>query len=318
MVDTRSYTGGRFAFLVDGLGMLGFVKKFSGGTIKGELATHNLGPANIQKKHIVGIIYEPITFEVGMGMSAGFYEWIRAAFDMGYVTKSGEIHACDFDYKSMSVREFLAAHISEVTIPALDGSSKEPAYMTVKIDPERIRYRKGDGSPIQGKIVPAAKKWLCSNFRFTLGNLPCSRVAKIDSFTWKQEVIKDEVGQFRVPTKHPAKVEVPNLKLTISMADFEPWQDWHRSFVIEGQCAGGDELTGAITFLAPDLKNELAEIELLNVGIISLQEFGQVSTKEEVARFTVELYVEKMTFNYKAHDVKLDKLASKRNKRLNK
>ncbi len=318
MVDTRSYTGGRFAFLVDGLGMLGFVKKFSGGTIKAEVATHNLGPENIQKKHIVGIIYEAITVEVGMGMSAGFYEWIRAVFDRGYVTKSGEIHACDFNYKSMSVREFLAAHISEVTIPALDGSSKEPAYMTVKIDPERIRYRKGDGSQIQRKIVPAAKKWLCSNFRFTLGNLPCSRVAKIDSFTWKLGVIKNEVGQFRVPTKHPAKVEVPNLKLTISMADFEPWQDWLRSFVIEGQCTEGDELTGAITFLAPELKNELAEIELFNVGIISLQEFGQESTMEEVTRFTVELYVEKMTFNYKAPDVKLGKLASKRNKRLNK
>lgn len=318
MAKTRSYTGGRFALNVDGLGMLGFVKKFSGGTIKGELATHNLGPPNIQKKHIVSIIYEPITVEVGMGMSAGFYEWIRATFDRGYVTKSGEIHACDFDYKSISVREFLAAQISEVTIPALDGSSKEPANMIVKFEPERIRYRKGDGSRIQGKIVPAAKKWLCSNFRFTLGNLPCSRVTKIDSFTWKLGVIKDELGQFRVPTKHPAKVEVPNLKLTISMADVEPWQDWHRSFVIEGQHAEGDELTGAITFLAPDLKNELAEIELLNVGIISLQEFGQESTKDEVARFTVELYVEKMTFNYKAHDVKLGKLASKRNKRLNK
>lgn len=308
MAKTLSYTGGRFALNVDGLGMLGFVKKFSGGTIKGELATHNLYSVNIQKKHIVGIIYEPITVEVGMGMSAGFYELISAAFDKGYVTKSGEIHACDFDYKSISVREFLAAHISEVTIPALDGSSKEPAYMTVKINPERIRYRKGDGSQIQGKIVPATKKWLCSNFRFTLGNLPCSRVAKIDSFTWKQGIIKDEVDQFRVPTKHPAKVEVPNLKLTISMADLEPWQDWFRSFVIEGQCAEGDELTGAITFLAPDLKNELAEIELLNVGIISLQGFGQESLGEEVARFTVELYVGKMTFNYKTPDVKRDKI----------
>ena len=318
MAKTRSFVSGRFAFLLDGPGMLGFVKKFSGGTIKAEVASHDLGPDNIQKKHIVVIIYEPITVEVGMGMSASFYEWIRVAFDRGYVTKIGEIHACKFHYKSISVREFLAAHISEVTIPALDGSSKVPAYMTVKIDPERIRYRKGDGSRIQGKIVPPAKKWLCSNFRFTLGNLPCSRVTKIDSFTWKLGVIMDEVGQFRVPTKHPAKVEVPNLKLTISMADFEPWWDWYRSFVIEGQHAEGDELTGAITFLAPDLKNELAEIELLNVGIISLQEFWQESTKKEVARFTVELYVEKMTFNYKAPDVKLGKLASKRNKRLNK
>ena len=35
-----------------------------------------------------------------------------------------------------------AAHVAsltQTTIPALDGSSKDPAYFTVKIDPERLR-----------------------------------------------------------------------------------------------------------------------------------------------------------------------------------
>jgi hypothetical protein len=36
--------------------------------------------------------------------------------------------------------------------------------------------------------------------------LPHARVAKIDSFTWKLDIVKDEVGQFRVPTKHSAGV----------------------------------------------------------------------------------------------------------------
>ena len=298
----RTYTGGRFGMILDSKEFVGFMKTVSGGNIKGKVAVYQWGV--IQRKHISTISYEPITVEVGMGMSEGFYEWISGSFDGRCVTESGEIHACDFNYRSKSVREFLDAHISEVTIPALDGSSKEPAYMTVELEPERIDYKRGDGGQVQGQgIIASVKKpWLCSNFRFTLGALPCSRVAKIDSFTWKQGVIKDEVGAFRIATKHPAKVEVPNIKVTISMADVDAWQDWFRTFVIDGKCTDSDELSGAITFLGPDLNEQLAEIELLHVGVISMEISGEEANKEELAQFAVELYVEEMKFDYKVSD----------------
>ena len=117
MGNTRSFTGGRFALVLDGSQNLGFVKSVKGGTIKGEVATHDLGPANVQKKHLATITHEPFIIEVGMGMAKGFYDWIRASFDKGHVTKTGEFIACDFDYKAMSSREFVDCHIAEVTIP---------------------------------------------------------------------------------------------------------------------------------------------------------------------------------------------------------
>ncbi len=296
MSGERPFTGGRFAVVVDGSEMLGFVKKVSGGIIKGEVAVHNLGPENVQKKHLATITHEPFILEVGMCMSAGFYEWIRASFDKGHISKTGEFIACDFDYKAMRAREFIDAHIAEVTIPALDGSSKEPAYMTIKLDPEKIHYKPGDGSQVEGKIDPPAKKWLSSDFRFELGDLPCNRVTKIDSFTWKQNVV--EGG--RVRDAKATVIEVPNLKVTISMADVEAWEDWHQSFVIDGKRSDDDdELTGSITFLDPSLTKELAEIQLLHVGLISLDTTGPEANQEEVPRFTVELYVEEMKFEYK-------------------
>jgi hypothetical protein len=36
----------------------------------------------------------------------------------------------------------------------------------------------------------------------SIDHLPVERVAKIDSFTWKLQVAKDEVGQFRIPSLH--------------------------------------------------------------------------------------------------------------------
>ena len=163
MADARSFTGGRFCLVLDGSQNLGFVKSIKGGTIKGEVATHDLGPGNVRKKHLATIRYEAFTIEAGMGMSAGFYDWIRASFDKGHVTKTGEFIACDFDFKAKSSREFLDCHIAEVTFPALDGSSKEPAFMTIKLDPERIRYQPGDGRLRVWLIICCCFHWRLSS-----------------------------------------------------------------------------------------------------------------------------------------------------------
>jgi hypothetical protein len=40
----------------------------------------------------------------------------------------------------------MTAHLDAVTLPSLDGASKEPAYIKVKFQPESIRYERGGGS----------------------------------------------------------------------------------------------------------------------------------------------------------------------------
>jgi hypothetical protein len=272
----------------------GFIKKVSGGTVKGELVKHNLGTSFYQKKHLATIAHEPLTIEVSMGMGQPFWDWVKASFDKGFVQKNCELMAADFNHKVQAVRAFNDAYISEVTVPTCDGSSKEPGYFTVKIDPNTIRYEPGDGSEIKGDENANAKKWLCSNFRFKLGDLPCDRVAKIESFKWTQKIVKDEVGAFREPMKEPASLEVDNLKLSISMADIDKWFEWHRSFVIDGKCTDGDELSGSLELLSPDLKETLCSISFGHVGIISLEQGAVEANKEEVARFNVELYTEEI------------------------
>lgn len=297
----RTFTGGRFALIVDGE-FWGLTQRLSGGIIRGAVATESMGPEHIRKKHLAAIIHEPFVVDVGIGMSKGLYGWISTSFERGLVPTAGEFVACDNDNRAMSAREFVDGVITAVTFPTLDGSSKEPAYMTVKIDPEEIHYKPGDGSLIAGEADRTAKNWLVSNFRFELGDLPCSRVARIDSFTWKQTLVEEQAVRSPDVGGRSTRLEVPNLKVTVSMADVAAWQDWHRNFVIEGKCSDADELTGAITFLAPDLLQELARIDLQHVGLISLDTTGWEANTEEVARFTVELYVEQMTFDYMVAD----------------
>lgn len=298
MGDKRSFAAGRFAMGVDGE-FAGFVKKVAGGVIKGEMVAHNLGTSIYQKKHLATISHEPVTVDMAMGMGKPMWDWVRASLDKGFIQKNCELLACDYNSKVQAVRVFNDAYIKSINIPACDGSSKEAGYVTFEIDPVTIRNEKGDGSEIKGDENLNSKKWLCSNFRFELGDLPCDRVAKVDAIKIEQKIVKDEVGAFREPMKEPAALTFPNLKLTISTADIDPWVEWHKSFVIEGKCTDNDELTGALTFLGPDLKEELAVLNFAHVGIMSLELEAVEAAKENISRFTVELYVEEMTFeNY--------------------
>lgn len=297
----RSYTPGNFVLDVEGYSVA-FLKKFSGLSMQGDVVNNDLGPDNVQKKHIANIKWTEGKASIGIGMGKGMYDWIRMSFDKAYMPKNGSFTAADFDYKAQARLDFENALITSVTVPTLDGSSKDAAYFDVSFEPEKVRWSKGGGEDIRGKLGPKQKAWLCSNFRFELGGLPTQRVAKIDSFTWKCSVTPDQVGIFREPTKHPAKVTVPDIKISISYADHQAWADWAKKWFVDGHHLEADELNGRIVFLGPDMQKELGEITLENVGLKSFSDDDMEANSEKIKRFTAELYVEKMKFVIHEYD----------------
>jgi hypothetical protein len=301
MADQRTYTGGRFALDVAGENA-GFLKKFSGLAMEADIVSNDLGPENIQKKHVANIKWTPGKATIGIGMGNEMYQWIKAAFDKGYQTKSGALTAADFNYKAMSVQEFKDALITAVTVPKLDGGSKDAAYFDVEFEAEQVRWSKGGGEDIRGKVGPKQKAWLCSNFRVELGSLPCNRISAVDSFTWKCAVAADQIGIHREPTKHPAKVTVPDVKLSISMADYQAWADAAKKWFVDGQHLEENEMQGRIVFLNPNMKDEIGEIELMNCGFKKFSKDDLEANSEKIARFNVELYVEKMVFKLNYFD----------------
>ncbi len=305
-LDTnRSYTGGRFMLEVDSAGAaynVGYLKKFSGLHMEADIATHDLSTDNFQPKHVSNIKWTSGKASVGIGMGLGMYEWINAAFQKGYITKSGAFTAADFDYKAQTRLEFQQALITSVTVPKLDGSSKDAAYFDIEFQPEIVRWHKANGEDIRGKIGPKQKAWLCSNFKIELLHLPCDRVSSIDSFTWKCAVAPDPVGGTREYTYHPANVKVPDLKLSISKADHQKWAEAAKKWFIDGHHLEGDEIHGRIVFLGPNMTDELGEITLKNVGFKKFGHDDHEANSEKIARFTVELYVQQMEFHLNTYD----------------
>jgi len=301
MADQRTYTGGRFALDIDGFNV-GFLKKFSGLAMEADIIANDMGPDNVQKKHVGNWKWTPAKASIGIGMGKGMYDWIRAAFDKGYITKNGSFTSADFNYKAQSQLTFLNALITEVTVPKLDGSSKDAAYFDIGFEAEQVRWAKGGGEDIRGKIGSKQKQWLCSNFKVEIGGLPCTRVATVDSFTWKCAVALDALGVFVENTKHPAKVTVPDIKLGISYADHQAWADAAKKWFVDGARTEADEMTGRIVFLGPDMRKELGSIDLQNVGFKKFSDEDAEANSEKIKRFNVELYVEKMLFNISEYD----------------
>jgi hypothetical protein len=62
-------------------------------------------------------------------------------------------------------------------------------------------------------------------------------------------------------------------------------------------------MSGRITFLGPNLADDLGSIDLLNVGFKKFERPATVANSEQIERFAVEFYVEKMMLNIKEYDV---------------
>ena len=82
--------------------------------------------------------------------------------------------------------------------------------------------------------------------------------------------------------------------MTFSAADLPKWSAWFDEFVVKGSNDDQHELSGAIVLLAPDRKQELARVELQQVGIFALRRDSAEAGRDQVARVVAELYCERM------------------------
>jgi hypothetical protein len=291
----RSYSPGNYVVDIDGY-QVAFIKKFEGMSMEADIVANDLGPDNMQAKHVANIKWTPGKISVGAGMGKGMYEWIKQSFDKAYAPKNGTVTVANFDFKAQSQLTFQSALITSVGFPALKGESKDAIYLDVEFQPEIVRWAKGDNKVVGGTYGVKQKAWLASNFRFEMGGLPCARVASVDAFTWKCEVSPDQVGITREPTYHPAKVTVPDIKISISMADYEPWQAAAKKWFVDGEHLAANEMQGSITLLGPDMKKEIGRIDLQNCGFKKFSKQAYESNKTGIARFDVEFYIEGIKF----------------------
>lgn len=296
----RSYSAAHFVLELDGNNAVGVIRSVDGGGVKSEIMTYQMGNNHALWRQIGKPKYEDLKLEFGMSMSKEFYAWIESFFGGTIVRRTGSILAGDFYFQERARRDFSEALISEITFPKLDGSDKNPCYMTATIVPETLRFKKGSNRSLETAVGKMTQKlWTSANFAFQIDGFrdACRRVTKIDSFTIKQQIHEYHAGHLRDPIRVPGILEFPNLSFSLPESDAQPFIKHYTKYGIEGALQPATRHTGSIT-CNDNAGKTLCTVSLSGVDIASVSPEKSDATSDEIKQVRVEVVVESMTFKH--------------------
>jgi hypothetical protein len=291
MADKRNYTGGRFAFSI-GTDAAAVVSKVEPGAAELDVADIQYSTSNIIGKQTTNMKWGEWKVSLGIGMGQQLYQLINAAMDQQAAPFSGQIAIADFNFKEQRLIQFHDALITSVGLSKLSGKDKATFTIDVGFIPERVDYAPGSGSDIRGKLGPAQKAYSTNNYRVDINGLPCKRVTEVDALKWTVKTALEYTGEMALPTLHAAKVERPELTLTVSAADAEPFEKNFHSFALQGKRLVSDEMSGTIELLDPALGKAVATINLKQMGWKKFAADAYEANKEGTSQVKCTFWVE--------------------------
>jgi phage tail-like protein len=296
--ETRTYAAAHFALELHGFDGINVVRSIEGGGLKADVMTHQIGGTYERWRQLGKPKFEDIKLQIGTAMSEPFFKWITDFFEGKFERKNGAIVAGDFYYKERARREFTDALITELVIPKFDAGDKNTVYMNVTLGVEDIVYKKGDQNRSLDQIgnSEAQKAWKACNFTFSIDGLDCtSRATKVDSFTIKQTLIEYHGGGRRTAAKTPSAIDFPQISFYLPEGDSQQLADHFKKRGIDGEVPG--RLHGQLTTF-DNAKKTAFTLEFHNADIVNIQPDKSDATTEEMKQVKVDLYVERMSFNY--------------------
>jgi len=292
MQSRKTIQNVRYWLELDGA-IVGPLNSMKSGFVSGEIITYQDGDDLFFRKRLGRLKYEDIVLTCGGNLSLPFYQWLGETLGQQSPRKNGAIVVVNPNGQIIDRRVIQNALVKEVTFPALDGSSKDPAYFKVTITPERIQYQSASSGqtvppqPVNRAILNSSK------FRLNIQGLEqaCAFVQRIAPLVVKQEIINYvDGGEGRIAA---GRKEVGNLIITLPMHEAGPFTEWFSSFVLQGQWSGNAK-QGILEFLAPNGQAVLAAVTLGNIGIFGMSPVPPSSQSNAVSMVKVEMYCETM------------------------
>jgi hypothetical protein len=291
----KSYTSGHFELSIDGRRTTAYLKSLDGGWGRHALVDERIGPENTSIKHGSVADVDPFSFEFGLSGSNQVLTWIQDSWKKQPKPANGEIVHADFNLEPQFTHQFQGALITETTFPALDGGSKDAAYIKVKVQPEAVAIAPGGGGKLRSNMGQKQKLWLCSGFRLNIDGIDEMKYTnKIESFTIKQGVKQMRTGRFRHAELVPTKIEFPNISGTISLGHAKGLLDWYKQYVYKGGADLAQQREGSIEFLSPNKHDVIFRINLYEVGLLHTSILASTANADQIKRVKFEMYVGRM------------------------
>ncbi len=290
-------SGSSLSALTLGTTDCGFVHKVTGGSIYAEVVRERAVAGHMAMKHLAGVKYEPFELQVGFTMAKPLFGWIASSWKGEGHAQSGSIFDCNEKREIKAERRFVNALITETVVPTLDLASKDPAWLTVKFAAEHVDYKKSSGTA-KGALPKNPEKMLpASGFRLEIGGLDCSKVRKIESFQFQQQIAENAVGQLRDYERIPGSIDFTDLHVTFAEVTADSWSQWFDDFVVKGDCGQDREKKGKLTLLSAN-QQTLATIHLYQVGIHRFGALDAAPGDDKLKLATASLYCERMELEH--------------------
>ena len=272
------------------------LKSAEGGFPKSDVIQEQVGPNGVVKKRIGPPKYQDIAIQCHPVVPKPLFDWISAMLNGSPLRKNGAIITMDLNRAEQSRLQFNNALLTEVGIPACDGASKEPGYLTLKWAPEVTVPSAGKGT-VSAAVAKTQKAWLPANFRLTIQGLDCTKVSRIEALTIRQPIADNDVGQARDLKKQPTRLDIPNL--VVSLAEFSAgtFYAWFQDMVIKGNSGDSNERSGMLEFLDPTLKNTLFTVHFQRLGIFGFTPERSDASADGIKRVKAEMYCEQVSIS---------------------
>jgi hypothetical protein len=288
----RAYTAGSVALELDGVRAP--IKEAGGGAAYADVINEALGPDHVVRKHIGAPKYELISLKVGADMPRPLATWVSDSLNLKFVPKNGAILGLDFNMREQSRRTFSNALLTSIMFPELDQSSKEAAFISLKLAPEITHVATATGTPV-GPLPSAPQKVITSsNFRISIDGLDTSHVSKIDAMDIKMKVGSEGLGVVRDPARSPVNLELPDLVFYVAESHSDSIAKWHEDFVVKGNSGQDKEKNGRIDVLNSS-GQPIYSLELQHLGITHFTP-QPLASEDSTRTVRVEMYLEQMRF----------------------
>lgn len=297
----RSFRTGNFGVELDMFGgQTAWIKSVSGGHVRAEVARQRASNDEVTIRRVQNVIVEPIVFEQSVGAATPLYTWIQESWKRNFSRCNGVIFHANARFEVEYEHIFLRALITEVTFPAFDAKAKEPAYLTIEIQPEEVFIkRQKKPIPLFGfKESAQPKAWNFSHFRLRLFNagdeIDCSGVQRIESFKLRQRTTETGAGARRFSEREPTGLDFPELQLTVPLGMAEDFFNWYEKFLMVGEDQIRAEKQGLLEVLDPGYEHSLLTFALDKVGMESLEIEKNDAHADGLQMCKVTLYVGSM------------------------
>jgi len=272
---------GTWALMIDGA-YAGPVASVDGCSLTAEVVQERPGPDNVAKKNSGNPGPAPCSIEVGLGMSQAFHMLLKRS--MANPESPRNMQLVRVDGKPYGL-DLLNAVITALSLPKLDAADKNPAFMTISLAPEALRYAPAPSVPKQAIVTPAR------------GFVPATLSAQLDGARvdatsigpWKVELPKrgDSIGSVRDGMGQPTPGEIGNVALRVPEPRIATLDGFMRSFLIDGKTADTDERTLVVSL--GDVKSAV-DLTFEHTGLVK----GDLAPRADGAR-SYELYAERVT-----------------------